>query len=135
MVRRRRVNQGDSEHSPVHEFSIACRLIEVVETELLQLGANGRAVSVAVTVGELSGVVPEALQFAFAAASEGTRLAGACLSISEIPLRLRCGACGTEWHPHGPFLLCGTCGGTDVSVQAGDELRVTSVEIEDGPSL
>ena len=42
--------------------------------------------------------------------------------------RCRCRDCGGEFEPDGPIALCG-CGSADVAVLAGQELRITSVEV------
>ncbi|MBW2078837.1 MAG: hydrogenase maturation nickel metallochaperone HypA, partial [Deltaproteobacteria bacterium] len=55
----------------MHEFSIATSLLEIISQEALAYqGAKVKAVRL--KVGTLSGVVPEALEFAFQVLSEGT---------------------------------------------------------------
>ena len=67
----------------MHELSIALSLVEAVCDELPQWGSNVTVRRVVVRVGPLSGVVSDALAFAFDVAAEGTAIAGARLEIEE----------------------------------------------------
>ncbi|MBD3174162.1 MAG: hydrogenase maturation nickel metallochaperone HypA [Armatimonadia bacterium] len=115
----------------MHEYSIACRLIEAVESGLDERGVAAPVGRVEVLVGELSGVVPEALELAFEAAKTETRLAGAELALTIEPLVLWCESCRREWHAAEPFLICDECGGTQVEIRSGRGLSVTGVDVED----
>jgi hydrogenase nickel incorporation protein HypA/HybF len=115
----------------MHEFSIAVRLVEAVEQALAERGIAAEPTRVLVRVGELSGVVPEALELAFPAAAHGSQLALAALEIETVPLVLRCEGCGREWHADEPFLLCEECGGgAAVTVLSGRELDLIAIEVE-----
>ncbi|NEE49514.1 hydrogenase maturation nickel metallochaperone HypA, partial [Streptomyces sp. SID8455] len=60
----------------MHELSIALAVVDQVDTALRERGAERVPVrSLTLRVGELSGVVPEALDFSFGVAAEGTALA------------------------------------------------------------
>jgi len=64
----------------MHELSIAMSLVDTICEELPKLGAVVvRAVHV--RIGALSGVVPDALTFAFDVAADGSRIAGARLDV------------------------------------------------------
>jgi hydrogenase nickel incorporation protein HypA/HybF len=64
----------------MHELSIAVSLVDAICDELPRLGdVSVRAVRI--RVGALSGVVPDALMFAFDVAADGSRVAGARLEI------------------------------------------------------
>ena len=66
----------------MHELSIAVSLVEAICDELPTLG-DVRVRSVRVRVGELSGVAPEALSFAFSVASDESPIAGASLQVER----------------------------------------------------
>jgi hydrogenase nickel incorporation protein HypA/HybF len=115
----------------VHELSIAVAVVEQVEEAVRD---QGRAVaSLTLRIGELAGVVPEALDFAFALATEGTALAGARLLIDTVEGRGRCEGCGRE-APTGmpPVLWCTGCGAT-LTLLGGRELEIVRVVLADGP--
>ena len=64
----------------MHELSIAVSLVDAICEELPKLG-DVSIRSVRIRVGALSGVVPDALTFAFDVAADGSRVAGARLDI------------------------------------------------------
>ncbi len=81
-------------------------------------------------VGQLSGVVPDALSFCFELATAGTALEGAALEIEVQPGRANCRTCSADFSLHDAILLC-PCGSADVEVVSGRELAVRSVEVTD----
>src|SRR5262245_12175239 len=88
-----------------------------------------RVAKVRLQIGQLAGVVPEALRFCFDACARGTTLEGATLEIDEIAARGRCRRCGAELAMT-TFLDPCPCGGTDIELLAGQELRIKDVEVE-----
>jgi len=115
----------------MHEFSIATSLLSIIAGEAARFqGASVKTVNL--RIGTLSGVVPEALEFAFHALSPGTVAEGAHLVIEKVALRIACNACGIESIPTEPFMVCPRCGSGDVDIRSGRELEIESMEIEDG---
>jgi hydrogenase nickel incorporation protein HypA/HybF len=110
----------------MHELAIADSVVRIANEH-----ARGRRVTaVVVTVGALRQIVPGALAFAFALVATGTPADGARLELEEVPARVRCRGCGGESEQDAFPLACGRCGGFDVEVVAGEELRVEELEIE-----
>jgi len=108
----------------MHELAIA---ESVVDTVLRR--TEGRPVSVVrLRIGRLSGVVPDALSFAFEVASVGTPLQGSTLELEQPQGEAKCRDCGERFVLHDLILLC-PCGSADVEVVAGRELAVASVEV------
>jgi hydrogenase nickel incorporation protein HypA/HybF len=66
----------------MHELSIAMSLVELVQEQLAG-EALAAVVAVNIRIGALSSVVPEALEFVWAPATQGTRLEGAQLRIER----------------------------------------------------
>jgi len=64
----------------MHELSIAMSLVDAICDELPKLGSV-TVRSVRIRVGALSGVVPDALTFAFDVAADGSPIAGARLDV------------------------------------------------------
>jgi hydrogenase nickel incorporation protein HypA/HybF len=111
----------------MHELSIATG---VVETALKH--ADGRRVTVVnMRVGRLRQVVPDSLRFYFEIVTRDTVCEGARLELEEIELGLRCGDCGREWETREPIFRCARCDSIAVSVEAGDELQVEYIEVEE----
>ena len=113
----------------MHELALADAVLEIAREH-----AHGRRVTcVAVRVGRLRQVVPEALEFSFELLAEGTNVEGAALEIEHVPVRVECSRCGAVSEADEFPLACGRCGNLDVAVVAGDELYVESLELEDEP--
>ena len=111
----------------MHELAIAESIVNIAIRH-----ADGRPVSrVELEVGHLRQVVPSALEFAFELLADGTVLEGAELAIEDVPARGRCRVCAAETTMSAFPLQCGSCGGLDVEVVAGDELLVTALELEE----
>jgi len=69
----------------MHELSIAMSLVDCVCEELPRVGPDTQLVAVRIRVGALSGVVREALSFAFDVAASESPLAGVALDIEDTP--------------------------------------------------
>ncbi|WP_432822621.1 hydrogenase maturation nickel metallochaperone HypA [Trichloromonas sp.] len=113
----------------MHEVGITRSIVEICEENARRQGATIIR-SVTVEIGELSGVVPEAVEFCFEACSKGTLLEEASLIIDRIPGRGRCGDCRAECGMDPHSFECPTCGSLALQRIAGDELRVTEMEID-----
>jgi len=110
----------------MHELSITRSVVEICQ----QNAAGRRVLEVVLEVGTLSGVVPEAVEFCFAACAQGTLLEGATLTIERIPGQGRCGGCGAEFPVRACYDPCPRCGGYGVAITSGEEMRVKELEVE-----
>ena len=114
-------------------MGIANSILEGVAKEL-QRRPGSRAVKVGVRVGELAGVDPDALSFAFEALTIDTELAGLTLDIEYVAPRSRCRECGSEFDVRNYELLCPSCGSLSTERISGDELEFRYLEIEEPES-
>jgi hydrogenase nickel incorporation protein HypA/HybF len=108
----------------MHEMALTRSVVEAV----CEHAAGRRVHSVRVEVGALCAVVPDAMNFCFDLATEGTAAAGARLDIDTTPGRARCRSCAEDFELPDPILLC-PCGSADVEVTAGRDLRILSMEV------
>ena len=111
----------------MHELGIAQNIIAIVETEAEKQKFQ-RVVSIKLSIGELSGIVPECLSDFFPIASRGTVAEGARLTSDMIRAKVRCLTCGYEGRPDKG--CCPDCGGSDIKLIAGREFFVDSIEVE-----
>ncbi|MEW2083591.1 hydrogenase maturation nickel metallochaperone HypA [Streptomyces sp. NPDC005283] len=117
----------------MHEMSIALAVVGQVEQAAAEAGGVTAVTSVRLQVGELAGVVPDALSFCFELACAGTVLEGAELVAESVPGRARCGPCADEWAVGmPPQLCCPVCGAATAELLSGRELQIVSVHWEDG---
>ena len=108
----------------MHELSITRNIVAIVDE-----AAKGRRVQrVTLEVGELSGVVSEAIAFCFDIVAAGTALEGASLEIHQIEGRARCRSCGSEFATATLIATC-VCGSHRLTRLQGEELNVKSMEL------
>jgi len=115
----------------MHELSIAQSLITSVIREKESRGLS-RIHSIGMRIGLLSGVLPDALQFGYEAAREGTALESADLVIEEVPVRVRCRMCRQEFEVEDFAIRCPGCLSGEVDVVNGYEIDIVFIEAETG---
>jgi hydrogenase nickel incorporation protein HypA/HybF len=110
----------------VHELGITRNIVAIVDE-----AAQGRCVRrVVVEIGELSGVVPDAVAFCFDVVAQGTSVDGATLDIRRIAGRARCLECNVEFDTPSLVTPC-ECGSRRFVRLSGEELIIKSIEMED----
>lgn len=115
----------------MHELSICASIAAIAENHR----GHRTVVSVRVRIGHLRQVVPEALTLGWAATVRDTPLAGAILDVEAVPAEIVCADCRQHSQLDEPFLLCPACGGDAVTVVAGEECLVASVDLVDPPTI
>jgi hydrogenase nickel incorporation protein HypA/HybF len=105
-------------------------LVEMVAEKAQTLGAV-RVEAVHVRLGTLSGVVKDALLFAFDSAAKGTTIEGARLEIVEVPLTVRCPTCAEERELPTLQLRCPVCARPTPEVVHGRELELAFLEVHE----
>ena len=113
----------------MHELSLTQNLVAIAEGHARRAGAKVIR-SITLEVGELSGAIPEALEFAFDVCSKGTLAAGATLIIRRVPGHGRCTACNHEGGCHELVAVCPQCGALAFAIDQGTELRVLELEVD-----
>ena len=113
----------------MHELAIMDSALTQVLEQAQKAGAESVHV-VRLRVGVLSGVVPDALQFAFEALVPGTVAETARLEIETVPARFWCATCRNEFVSDDLFSECPSCRNPSADLRAGREMELTSMEIE-----
>lgn len=81
-------------------------------------------------IGALAGVEPEAMRFGFDVVKRGTLAADAELEIIHMPGQAWCMPCGKTVSIQQRFDACPHCGGYQLQVTGGEELRIKELEVE-----
>ena len=113
----------------MHELSIMDSALNLALDQAEKAGAS-RVCVIRLRIGALSGVVPEALQFAFEALAPGTLAAGAALDIENIPARFWCQGCAREFQSDDFLAECPACRQPSGDLRSGREMELASMEIE-----
>ncbi|MDT5156150.1 MAG: hydrogenase nickel incorporation protein HypA/HybF [Acidobacteriota bacterium] len=113
----------------MHELSIALSMVEMAAEEAARRGGV-QVHAVHLRLGQLSGVVKDALLFSYELACEGTTLEGSRLVIEEIPVVVFCPACESERTLDSlQRFCCSVCGTPTSEVLRGKELEVFALEL------
>ena len=113
----------------MHELAVCQGLMDQVEQIARRENAE-RITHILLSIGPLSGVEPRLLADAFPIAAAGSVAEGAELMIDEAAVRVRCLRCGAESAASANRLLCGACGDYRTQLLSGDEMLLTSLELE-----
>lgn len=103
-------------------------MVDLAQEKALEQKAT-RIHRINLLIGESSGVVIDALRFAFEAVTEGTMAENAELSIQSSPVVAFCSQCDKKVKPQPPVLLCPNCGQVLLKIHSGRELQLTELEV------
>ena len=113
----------------VHEFSIAMSIVDL-SVEYAKRDNACVVKEVEVEVGELSGIVVGALEFALESAVKNTLLERAGIRIRLVPGKARCSKCQHEYPVSELYTECPQCGSGFPEIIQGKELRVKSLTVD-----
>jgi hydrogenase nickel incorporation protein HypA/HybF len=112
----------------MHELSIAHSIVSTAVKAAQDAGVTDVRL-VSLQLGELSGVVDEALLFGYEVASVGTILEGTTLEIQRVAARIWCEVCDTERELAAPNRFrCVVCDTPSARLVAGRELQLVGLE-------
>jgi hydrogenase nickel incorporation protein HypA/HybF len=111
----------------MHEFSIVKHIIGIVLETVTNHNVE-HVTRVEIEVGKASGVMHEAMDVAWQAATRETVLSGATLEIIEIPILAECRSCKHRYDPAEIFEPCPVCSEINPIILTGQELRVIALE-------
>lgn len=115
----------------MHELSIAQNLIEIIEDAASQQNFS-KVNKISLKIGEMAMVNKEALSFCIEIASRGTCVEGAKVHFETSPLNGKCSQCSRLFKIEDFVFKCPSCGGTDIKIMSGREIRVSYLDVEDG---
>lgn len=102
--------------------------MQLVLTQAKERGAK-KVHRIGLRVGELSGVLPDALEFAFSVLTPGTVAENACLEIERVKIACQCSNCVLEFEVEDFNYCCPRCGVTSTKVIRGEELQLSFIEV------
>ena len=111
----------------MHELSIARTIVETVSNRLVEMKVSGPVRRIALRVGPLDAVVPDALRYCFEVCADDTPLEGAELAIELLTSEGLCNECGTEFVVEQPVFLCPRCHSSDILLEDGEGLTIEAI--------
>ena len=113
----------------MHEMSLMQGILDSVENAAREAGAA--AVSeIRLSIGQMTEIVPDAMDFAFEALSSGTLCEGAQLKVTMIEIRSRCSVCAHEFGHDRYHWGCPKCESLATELLSGREMYIESIEVE-----
>lgn len=112
----------------MHEVGIMQSAMEAAQDAAKASGAS-RIHVLRLRVGAMTGVVREALEFAFEVARAGTMAGDARLEIEAVPASYWCAGCQAAFEPPQFEYECPRCGQPSAEIRHGLELEVASLEL------
>lgn len=113
----------------MHELSIAHAIVTTVVNALPSPAP--RVLQVRLRVGELSGIVPQALEFAYDVAAVDTPLADAALVIERCSVVVHCPRCGDQTLGSTRDFRCPGCRQPCGNVVGGKELEILDITLDE----
>jgi hydrogenase nickel incorporation protein HypA/HybF len=114
----------------MHEMSLALNIVDLaVETAGKEGGE--RVSEVEIEVGNMAGVMADALQFCLEAVARTTIVEGAAFNLVESSAIGECPSCRSTFKTASFYPVCPDCGQEGVPVSGGQDLRIISLTIEE----
>lgn len=120
---------GFSKGCALHELSLTQNIVDLAIEHADREDAK-KILSITLEIGALSGVVAEAVEFAFDICSKGTLAEGADLEIRHIIGIGRCLDCHKETEIKTLTHVCPYCGSLALETVQGQEMKFTEMEID-----
>jgi len=113
----------------MHEVAIMTEAVRMAG-ESAQAAGSKRVTALKLRVGRLSGVVPEAMLFAWDVVRRGTLLEDAQLEIESVVAICWCATCQAEFESKEFWSECPRCHDPSGELRRGRELQIAAVEFE-----
>lgn len=113
----------------MHELSITQNLLKLALQHAEPAGVK-QITALHLVIGELSSVVDDLVQFYWDFVSKGTIAEAARLHFERIPAAFHCLDCETEFGRNDRY-QCPACGSGRVTIRAGEEFFLKSIEVEE----
>lgn len=112
----------------MHEMSIAVSIVDIVCSKAKEENAK-KINSIQLEIGELSGIMIDALEFGFEAATKNTLADGAMLRIDKIQGKALCKNCDKHFYIKNEYTPCPSCNDFNIELLEGKELNIKSFNI------
>ena len=113
----------------MHEMSLCLSMLEIIESSAREQRFD-KVKTVVLELGSLGCVEPEVLRYTFDIAAKNTLAEGAILDIMEVPVRAWCHHCDQVVELGKDYGGCPLCGGNELRLETGQELRIKELEVE-----
>ena len=113
----------------MHEMSLCESVLQVLEQQA-EAQQYYKIKKVWLEIGALAGVEAESLRFSFDVVMQGSLAEQASLEIIEIPGQAWCFPCGRDVTVQQLYDPCPHCGGHQLQITGGNQMRIKELEVE-----
>ena len=113
----------------MHELPVTQSILEIALRHAKGAGAS-RITALNLTIGQLSSIVDDSVQFYWDIVAKDTIAEGARLIFNRLPIELLCLDCNRQYSPQNEDFACPDCNSTQVKVVSGKDFYLESIEIE-----
>ncbi len=114
----------------MHELAIAQNILEIVQQSVPE-NQTKSVRGIRIRVGQMSGIVPDSLDFCFSAIINDTHLQRARLAIEQVPTLSQCKTCAHRFGIEDWVFTCPVCQSTNLELISGKELEIVEIELAD----
>ena len=112
----------------MHELSLCESVLDIIHEEARKQGFT-RVTEVTLEIGGLAAVDEQAMRFSFDAVVKDTLADSASLHIISIKPKGNCRECGNLVNVNERYDCCPICGGFDIGIVQGEEMRIKEMEV------
>ena len=112
----------------MHELAVSEDILKIALEEAENNHAS-RVSDIFLTIGRLSSIIDDSVQFYWDHISIDTLCEGANLHFNRPPAVFKCNKCGQEFEIMEDLLPCPVCKSFDLEILTGDEMQVDQIEI------
>ena len=113
----------------MHEFSITQSILAIALEQAEKNNAK-KIKNINISIGELSGIVDDCVEFYFPFISKDTIANETTLSFEKIPTVLRCRDCENTFSPDDIIWTCPECGSQSLEIISGRECHINTIEVD-----
>lgn len=113
----------------MHETAIADSILQTILQQAEQVDAT--PIGAVISCGQFNAINDECMQFAFAAAADGTVCEGMTLTIRHVPLQAKCKQCETVFEFDIYKGVCSACESTEFDFEPDAPLLLETIEFEE----
>ncbi len=113
----------------MHELSIVVNIVDIAEKEAIKVEVDNFSL-IGLEIGTQSGIVLEALDFAWETGVKGSVLENAKKKITKIQAKAKCTNCNEVFEIESLYDICPKCNSYIIEIIQGKELKILTLEFD-----
>lgn len=113
----------------MHELSVTKSILNICK-EQASINSFKKIKKINICVGEITGLVPDCINYYFNIISKGTVAEDAVIKVDRINLRIKCLECKYEGKMDKNDYVCPNCKGINFNILNGNEFYLESIEVD-----